>query len=131
MYKDKIVKVDKPVPEYIKVYKSKKAVTFNLNIWNVVDGEFIVSIIPSLSLTGYGKTKDEAMEMLKEIAGDYFDTLIKQDKGVIDLDLADHGWTKNKARPKNFEGPYITREGILEQFDLPKDTILEQESLMA
>ncbi len=116
-------------PDFLHVNRSKRAIEGKLNIWTVKDGEFMVSIIPTLNITGYGATKDEALGMLREALDDYFSSLVNSKQEVIDRDLSSHGWVQNKITKKNFDGPFINKKGVLQNFSLPETTEIEESVL--
>lgn len=73
---------------------------------------------PTLNLSGYGNTKKEAHDMLKESFEDfaaYFMGLTFSEK---ELYLTSHGFSKEKFKTKNFSKAYIDEEGELQNLSL-------------
>lgn len=104
------------------INKSKGSITGILERFIVKDGNFHVSILPALNISGYGKSSKEANEMLQEVLNDYFESLIKLKQELLEAELVKYGW-KHGIFKKLFENTaFIDEYGVLKNFDLPEDT---------
>ena len=84
-------------------------------------GDYWVSIIPSLNVSGYGPTEDEAREDLA-----YNFDIMCQDLFSVDAlkrfkYLKDLGWEHSKIFKKQFSKAYVDENGILQNFDRPEE----------
>ncbi len=100
----------------------------NLKCYTGQQGEFWVSIIPSLTISGYGKTEREAVSDLYYnitiFCNDFFSVTDEQRRG----ELNSLGWVLNKFFKKKYSKSFIDENGILQNFDFPekvKRTVLE------
>lgn len=119
-----------PIEENLSVSRSKRLVRAHLRIWTVKDGDFVVSLIPSLSLSGYGKDKGSSMVMLNNAIHDYCANLVNLKQDKIEAELARYGWSRlNKFLKKRYVGPFIDKEGVLREFSLPENTEVDEEIL--
>jgi hypothetical protein len=98
-----------------------KAVFFN-------EGDFVIYYIPSLNLSAYGKTYSEAEDMMKNaVLRDFCHNLISKPKAFVFSELAKLGWTRDKIFRKDLsKTSFIDKEGILREFDLDKDTVINE-----
>lgn len=112
----------------LSINKRKKKIKARVNLFFITDGEFKVAYIPALNLTGYGKNNKEALEMLNEIGGDYFQSLVETTQAKIQSELSKYGWKKGTFKfNKQFENTtYIDKDGVLRNFKLPEGTPIEE-----
>ena len=68
------------------------------------DNGYFIAHIPSLDLSGYGKTKEEALSSLDIVLVEYFDFAIKHN--TLHKDLIAHGWKLNNIQ--NFDQPSLS-----------------------
>ena len=88
----------------------------------VEEGHFI-SYLPSLNLSAYGNTKEEATERLfKEVFDDYMKNVLNLKPERILKELFKLGWAKNPFFNKRLTNSYIDKEGVLKNFNLPEET---------
>ncbi len=117
----------------IKKFSGKKSsgeVKATFQSYSIKDGDQYVAYIPSLEMTGYGKTVDEGLEMLKEAVEDYFENLMKLTMLGISKELSKHGWNRDKILRKQFSNDtFIDKDGVLKGFEMPKDTPIEANRL--
>lgn len=112
----------------LSINKRKKKIKARVNLFFITDGEFKVAYIPALNLTGYGKNNKEALEMLNEIGGDYFQSLVETTQAKIQSELSKYGWKKGTFKfNKQFENTtYLDKDGVLRNFKLPEGTPIEE-----
>lgn len=112
----------------LSINKRKKKINAKVNLFFITDGEFKVAFIPALNLTGYGKNNKEALEMLNEIGGDYFQSLVETTQAQMQSELSKYGWKKGTFKfNKQFENTtHIDKDGVLRNFKLPEGTPIEE-----
>jgi hypothetical protein len=115
--------------QHIKLdYKHKSAKGY---FWTVgfKDHQFHVAYIPSLDLSGYGETEKDALDMLyNQVMDDFFVTLFQLNESQISAELEKYGWKRSKLLRKKFMNtPYVDKEGILKNFNLPAETPIKEQ----
>ena len=124
-----VIKDNVDKPDSLRINKNKKEILANLSAFIIEDGESIISVIPSLSISGYGLTVEDAHEMAFEGVHDYLESLSKLSSKELEAELLKYDWHK-KSPLKNKEysnSAYIDKEGVLQNLDLPKDTPIRKE----
>jgi len=123
-------KIDKQPEEFLKInYKGKSAKVL-LRLIGLEDHEYKICYIPSLELSSYGNTFDEAKKMMNEVLHDFFECLFKLPEYEVVKELNKYGWKrKSNILKKEFENtsPFIDKDGILNNFNLPKETKIKEE----
>jgi hypothetical protein len=111
----------------------KKEITGNITVMNFVDHNHHICYIPTLKISSYGDTKKEALDrLIHEVIDDYFDNLFSLNKEQLDSELRRNGWLKNKLFSKRFlSKSFVDKDGILKDFNLPKETKIETTVLAA
>ena len=111
--------------------KSRKKVKMHLRALTVKDHDNFVLIIPSLNLSSYGETHDEAREMMEKIVlNDFCETLMALPLPEILKELHSLGWSNSPFFAKELSRTsYIDKEGLLKDFDISENAIIE-ESIM-
>lgn len=87
------------------------------------DTNLFINIIPSLSLTGYGSTKEKAREMLKNSIDNFNQFLVDLSLPKMDTELRKLGWKKSRLRNKEYSKAYIDGDGNLKNFNAIENTI--------
>ncbi|HLT71278.1 MAG TPA: hypothetical protein VKZ75_01435 [Cyclobacteriaceae bacterium] len=110
--------------EVIKIDFSSKSAAFGVWLYTFKDDSYHIAFIPSLNLTGYGATEKEASDMLfGEVLEDFIGTLFSIPESKVTEELTKLGWKRSKLlRKKFYNTPYIDREGVLKNFNLPEET---------
>lgn len=85
------------------------------------DGDFFVLISPSLSVSGYGKSEEEAKDSFKLNLELFCHDLMTLKKDERDLELKKLGFQREKYHTKNFSKAYIDENGVLQ--GLEKSTV--------
>ena len=96
------ITIPKGGSQRLKINKSKRKIDCTLRVYTVDDGKFKVVYIPAFDLTAYGRNRNEAREMLKEVVNDYFDSLIDLTLYDMRTHLVGLGWSTGIFR-KQFE----------------------------
>ncbi|MEZ0543126.1 hypothetical protein [Fibrella arboris] len=106
---------------------SNRSITGVLNSYRFEDNGFIVTYIPSLGLSAYGQTVEEANEMMiHDVINDFFKTIIGMPPVAVFEELNNLGWISTKITEFKNQA-FIDEEGILRNFDLPQDTPIERQ----
>jgi len=122
----RIKDTDPKKKQSLNVNKKKDSVKGDFIIFELRDGDYHVSYIPSLNMTGYGKTSEKSFNMLKDCLIDYFNKILDSKQVVIDAELRKHGWIKGVFRKQFHNTTYIDKDGILKNFDMPKNTPIKE-----
>lgn len=93
------------------------------------DHEFQIAYIPSLNLSAYGRTEQEALNMLyNQVVDDFFTSLFTLTESGISDELKRYGWKKSLLRRKRFmDPPFVDKEGVLKNFNLPAETPVKEQ----
>lgn len=129
-----IKKVDKDIEQdTIQISFSSKKVKGNFRIYYFMDNEHYIAYMPSLQLTGYGASRNEAVDMLFDIVlDDFCENMLELPMEKANNLLASLGWKRNKLFHKRFStSSYVDKEGVLKNFNLPLETKIESEVLTA
>src|SRR6187402_805040 len=83
--------------------KNGKRVRGKVTIHGFKDHDHFISYIPTLNLSAYGSTDNEARErLLKVVLDDYFHEITKLSADQITAELKSLGWDHNKLFDKKF-----------------------------
>ena len=99
-----------------------------INVADFVDHGHVVVYAPSLKISAYGVTKDEAVKMLfEEVLVDYFQNLFQLKESELTKELAKYNWERSRILKKRYSNSsHVDAEGILKNFNLPKETPINQ-----
>ncbi len=78
------------------------------------DGEHFVSIIPSLMISGYGSTEQEAMDSLDENMETFCEDFMKMSNEQRKTELIKLGFSQVPYHTKNFSKLYVDENGLLQ-----------------
>ena len=94
-----------------------KGMDAKLNIFSGKQGDHFLAYSPSLKISGYGSTEEEAIELIKmeltTFCKDIFSMNAKERENYI-LSL---GFEKEKFQAKNFSKTYVDENGRLQDFE--------------
>ncbi len=95
------------------------------------EGEFYIHYIPSLNLSSYGKTKEEAHDMMKvAVLKDFCENAVTKPISVVMKELIRLGWNRSMIFSNELsKSTYIDKGGILRQFELDPNTEFEEEQV--
>lgn len=93
-------------------------ISASLNALRFIDGDTnqIVYYLPSLNVSGYGKTLEQSMEMVKFSIEEYFSYLLSLSTKKREEKLRGFGWHTNKIRNKRFSKAFVNDAGELNGF---------------
>jgi predicted RNase H-like HicB family nuclease len=111
--------------------KSRKKVKMYLGVITVKDNDNFVFIIPSLNLSSYGETYEEAKEMMDKIVlNDFCESLMALPLPEILKELHSLGWSNSPFFAKELSRTsYIDKQGLLKDFDISEDAIIEESTI--
>lgn len=78
------------------------------------DGEHFVSIVPSLMISGYGSTEQEAMDSLDENMETFCEDFMKLTHEQRKSELTKLGFSQVPYHTKNFSKLYVDENGLLQ-----------------
>lgn len=81
------------------------------------EGDFFVTISPSLNVSGYGKTKKEAQDSFHENVQVFCADLMALPKKQIEKELQLLGFKQEKLHHKNYSKSYVDENGVLQNFE--------------
>ena len=94
-------------------------------------GQYVV-FLPSLNLTSYGETEQEAVEMLQVVLKDYFDNLLMLPEQQVMKELKQYGWVRKPFLAKQLRNTqFLDVETIKHNFELPAETQIREEYMTA
>lgn len=108
---------------------SSKQVRLAVSGFTFSDHGYTVIYIPTLNLSAYGNNEEEAKTMLSEVVlDDFCENLV----GLSPMDAHEHlgqlGWTAIGRNSQNFSNSaFVDKDGILQNFDLPRDTPIQEQ----
>ncbi len=83
-------------------------------------GEHWVSIIPSLNVSGYGESEEDAIKDSQYNLKVLFEDLYELTLAQRDSELKKLGWLPNKFFKRQYSSAYVDENGVLQNFDSPK-----------
>ncbi len=119
----------KIVPQFEKetlhINAKRNAIKANINVASFVDKDTNqhIAYAPSLEISGYGNTQQQAEEMLLESVNSFFMQLLDLSIGQLNEMLKNYGWKKDRLRNKDFSKAFVDISGDLNNFNIEKDQI--------
>ena len=101
--------------ETIRVNRSK----LNIRILRFTgkEGKHFVCISPSVFVSGYGKTKNEAWESFDTNMQLFCEDLMQLSTNEREKELRKLGFKKERLKHKNFSKAYVDENGVLQNFE--------------
>ncbi|MCZ2480056.1 hypothetical protein [Aquirufa nivalisilvae] len=84
-------------------------------------GDYWVSIIPSLNISGYGKTEEDSNEDLNYNVKVFCHDMFAADENSRIQELKKLGWVRGGLLKKQYSKSFIDSDGVLQNFDHPED----------
>ncbi len=78
------------------------------------DGDYWVCVSPSLKISAYGDTKEEAEKNFEEHLNLFREDLFGLDPGQRVLELKKLGWTQKKYHKRQFSKAFVDENGMLQ-----------------
>jgi predicted RNase H-like HicB family nuclease len=105
------------LPDRLKL--SHHEVIGTLRIFTGQQGDYCVSIIPTLNVSGYGENERDAFEALKENLDTFFEDLFQLSEPERNIAMESIGWEMENAFPQKFSNPFVEEQQVLQNFDHP------------
>lgn len=118
--------LNKELPEYLKL--TPNGVKGKFISFTGKSGEHWVSIIPSLNVSGYGESEEDALKDSQYNIRVLFEDLHELTSTQRDKELKKLGWLQNKFFKRQYSSSYVDENGVLKNFDSPnqvKKSVLE------
>lgn len=118
---------DYQVPIQLRIDRNKGKISGSFRVLTFIDHGSRILYVPELNLSAYGDNKDEAFEMFEEVFEEFTKGLLSLSKKEMDMELAKYGFFPQKLAHKDFKfsGAFVDSSGVLKEFNLPEDTIVE------
>lgn len=117
--------------EKLQINYTRKKASGSVRMVGFKDNGFQMLYIPSFGISSYGETIEEAKQMMTETLDDFFNGLVSLPEKQFLEELDKMGWKRSVFFKKKFENiaPYVDRDGILNNFNLPQNTEIKEEVL--
>lgn len=92
-------------------------VTFSLNVYNGKQGDYYIYYCPSLNISGYGETEEEAEEFIKVEIEVFCEDLLTMQTKEKEVFLFSLGFKKEAFASKNFSKAFVDANGKLQDFE--------------
>lgn len=118
----------KELNEYLKIDFKGERGNGRFKLIEFKDNGHHIAFLPSLNLTAYGDSKEKARKMLGDIViKDFFENLLELPENQIYDELIRLGWERSKFFKQELsKSSHIDRTGILRNFNLSNETVLEE-----
>lgn len=108
---------------------SKDSFLVKINIITGQEGEFWVSISPSLNVSGYGKTKQEAQESFHHHMQSFWEELKPLKMQTRHMMLKNLGWKNKLYAKKQYSKAFIDENGVLQGLKSAEINSLESQAV--
>lgn len=114
--------------EYLKLDKKNKKGKGRFKIIEFLDNGYFITYVPSLNVSSYGSTKAESREMMSDVVlKDFFENILSLPEHQIFSELKKLGWERSAMFTKELsKSAHVDREGVLKNFNLSEETVLEE-----
>ena len=115
------------INEYFRFLSDK--INMKLFIVSAKDGEYFVTISPTVLVSGYGTTEEESKESFKYNLQVFCEDLLELSSEERDNELINLGFAKEEFKTMNFSKLYVDENGVLQGLDHAtiKTSVLEAE----
>jgi predicted RNase H-like HicB family nuclease len=100
------------VREYIRI--KGKIATFKFVIARGKEGNYFVVVAPSVLVSGYAITEEEARQAFDENIETFFSDLMQLNSEQRKFELKKLGFQQEKFHTKNFSKVYVDKNGVLQ-----------------
>lgn len=105
----------KNITEHIRF--GTKSVTVNILTASGKEGDHFVMVAPSILVSGYGDTPEEAEESFRHNIDVFCQDLVKENRDERNKHLISLGFRAEKLQAKNYSRVYIDKDGALQGFE--------------
>ncbi len=115
----------------LRINLNKTHIAAELSLYSYIDDDTKqrMAYLPGLELTGYGDTKEQALELLLFSVKEYFRHLSRLSLDEIRSELNELGWKKNELLNKQYSKTYIDIDGQLKNLNA-QDNKIERTTLL-
>jgi len=91
------------------------------------EGDYFIIYVPSFNISGYGKNKDQALEMIKISLDAFSEDLFEMGPQEGKKYLEQLGWNSHSYFKKKLEhNRPVDMDSLKEKYNLPPDTPIQQ-----
>lgn len=112
--------------EQIKV--TSNALKFRINVYSGEENGYFICIAPSVNVSAYGATLEEAKKEFDFAINVFADDIISLSSAQRTLALKKIGWQQQAIFKKQFSRAYVDEDGILKNLKNPMVSALETEA---
>lgn len=115
----------KETPHPDTLHINSKNVTGHLNAMEFQDADTNQYIVyfPAFKISGYGETKEKAVELAKFSIREYCEYLHSLSKKNRETELRKHGWKIDKLKNKDYSKVFVDSEGDLKNFNVAEGKV--------
>lgn len=112
-----------PKTQFLRI--SNRRIRANISAVHFIDKDTLMHIVylPSLDISGYGDTKEEAELMANNTVSDYFENLMELSSKNRDIELTKLGWKNKPFHNKEYSSAFVDIDGKLKNFNVVKDSV--------
>lgn len=110
----------------IKVDFRKSEIVATVRVHQFKEGDFIIKYIPSLDISSYGETADEAEKMLSATIKEILTKMVLKGPTGTSAELRKYGFIPKKrifADRKEYSHSTVDADGNLNGFEIPADAV--------
>ena len=89
----------------------------SISVYTGKQGEFFLAYCPSLNISGYGKTEQEAEDFIKVEMETFSEDVLSMSSIEKEKFLLSLGFQQERFHKKNFSKVYVDEDGKLRDFD--------------
>lgn len=116
--------------EYIKINLKRQHIAAKLRTFSFQEGNTHIVYLPSVEISGYGDTIEEAHDLAKITLNDFSQNLFKLPESKIYAVLRELGWERDRFFQKKMNNlSNITYEDIKKEFNIPDNTPIRETSI--
>ncbi|MCY2685580.1 hypothetical protein [Salinimicrobium sp. TH3] len=107
--------IEKPIKDTIRIKGGNLNLQFN--ILSGKQGDYWVLYAPAINISGYGKTEEEAKELLDVEIEVFCEDVMGMRSKEREAYIASLGFSKEPFKTKNFSKAYVDQDGKLQDFE--------------
>ena len=115
----------KPEKEFLKISFSHRKVDAGMHVISFIDKDtkHHVFYAPSIEVSAYGETSEEAAEMMSQAIKDCFKHLLSLGQEGVNKELEKLGWDHDTLFEKEYSKVYVNFKGELQEFNAEEHSI--------
>lgn len=92
-------------------------ISCSLNVYSGKQGDYIINYCPSLKISGYGKTEEEAEDFIKVEMEVFCEDLHSMNTKEKEAFLSSLGFKRDVFATKNYSKAFVDENGKLQEFE--------------